>query len=173
MVVRFPVWFKFFVGVLVFGGSYAACQELGGGGFKPWFALLVGFPLGIVGIFIVFTFRLRVSAEGVASGWHIGFGPYRLWESNRSFLSWKNVTRLRQQEPAFLPPTLVGVVGKGEDDEEVGHNLPAFGADWYEAIAYMAEHIDPSVIDENMKLIRKSRKRVGQETTPQAEEAGR
>jgi hypothetical protein len=106
---------------------------------------------------------MEMDAEGIASGWYIGVSQYKLWKSNRPRLCWKDATALLQHPPAFLPPTLIAVEGK-ENGELIGHALPTCTTNWREAIVYMADHVDPSVIDENMeKLIRKSRERVDRE----------
>ena len=172
MVLGVSRWFK--VCFVLFVTAVSVVTFWDARGVEFWFSTLVFIPGGILLCIANQTFQVTIDAEGISSYWYIGFGQHRLWESNRPRLYWKDVTALLQHPPAFLPPTLVTAEGRGEEDKLIGHTLPPHMTRWHEAVVYIADHVDPSIIDENMeKLIRKSRKRVGQETTPQAEEAGR
>ena len=106
----------------------------------------------ILFLFILPSLRVIFSDRGVSVARKIAFGPIKVWEQNNYYLRWQDVAHVYSLFPVWLPFHMIGVMGNQGAKRRMFY-LGTFMTKKQESLLYLADQVDGSVLDDEVKKL--------------------
>ncbi len=121
--------------------------------FQEWF-ILITLPFStLIFVFIIQTLVYTFTPYGASVYWKIGFGRLKLWEQKNYQLSWRNIVRIYSVLPVWIPFHMIGVSGIQDGVQGRNFFIGTLTTKKKESLLYIAEHVSPKVIDDEVKRL--------------------
>lgn len=115
-----------------------------------WFIALCALFMIPVTIFMVPTYRIYLTTEGFTATFKLGYGKFSFYNYHK-FIKWNDVRVIFSLFPIWLPFHIINVNGLW---------MGSFLTHKEAALLYIADHIAPEVMDEEVRrLVQKYRKK--------------
>ena len=136
-----------------------------GPSYYEWFVFITSGPVILIGsIFIVPTKKIFYSDEKLSGYWKIGIGSLKIYESNNYQIYWRNVKNIGSILPLWLPIKVIGIAATRNGRTTL--HITGYGyTHTKESLIYIADHVRPEVIDEDVqRLIKKYREKLAKKS---------